>query len=207
MACLHEVCAEQQEGYGKPIGKWVSRTPAIPLLATETTASSSMKLWLPKNSVLQFFLSRFLHVAGVPAWIRTPRHLLDHALTCCDLIVNERRGTPVTIGSRLGVWPVCWLGSWTRAPALLIVNGRACTRSTTIALAKSARRTSSQQAKLLAIRRPGRSGTGRSLWKGYWRAGSRRFAATRSQSSSLFLILILFLHRVFTARPPVMPST
>jgi hypothetical protein len=36
------------------------------------------KLWLPKNTVLQLFLSRFVHVVVGSAWIRTLGRLLSH---------------------------------------------------------------------------------------------------------------------------------
>jgi hypothetical protein len=43
-------------------------SPFIELLERD---SSSKNGWLPKNTVFQLFLSKFLNVAGGPAWMRT----------------------------------------------------------------------------------------------------------------------------------------
>jgi hypothetical protein len=57
--------------------------------------SSNQNKWLPRNAVLQLFLSRFLNVPGGPAWIRTHsvRSAISHPFK--DLTVNIRRGMNV----------------------------------------------------------------------------------------------------------------
>jgi hypothetical protein len=52
--------------------------PGAPMLSTKPGRSCKREAWLPKNSLLQTFLSTFLNVSGGPTWIRNlplaPQH-------------------------------------------------------------------------------------------------------------------------------------
>ena len=126
-----------------------ARSRSDAMLSTKLRLSSKLKLWLPRNTVLQLFLSQSINVAGGPAWIRTMANLLRHLpnLQRLDCRQNEgmnvltasgqvhavtnkflRLRMPLTIRLRFGEWEVCWLGGWTQHRLRYLVMLVRCSR-------------------------------------------------------------------------------
>src|SRR5712691_6798510 len=53
---------------------------------------SNQNKWLPGNRVLQLFLSKFLHISGGPAWIRTRGTPLSDLLSVQRLDCQHAKG-------------------------------------------------------------------------------------------------------------------